>query len=88
MEIFAKIVIPGSRRLHLRSAAKLVLLVSRYQCEVTVQSGGKRVNAKSIVGLVTLGAVEGTELVFAFQGDDASEALRDVEEFFQPEPFE
>ncbi len=88
MEIFAKIVIPGSRRLHLRSAAKLVLLVSRYQCEVTIQSGRRCVNAKSIIGLVTLGVEEGTELAFTFQGDDAQEACRDVQEFFEPELFE
>jgi len=88
MEIFEKIVVQSPEILHLRSAAKLVLLVSRYKCEVTVQRGTRCVNAKSIIGLVTLGVEEGTQLIFAFQGDDAREACLDVQEFFQPGLFE
>jgi phosphotransferase system HPr (HPr) family protein len=85
VEIAEKIIIQGSAGLHLRSAAKLVLVVSHYQCEVNVRSGPRWANAKSIIGLVSLGAAEGAELVFIFQGDDAEEACRDVLDFFRLE---
>jgi phosphocarrier protein HPr len=88
VEIAEKIIVQGSEGLQLRSAAKLVLVVSRYQCEVTVHSGPKWANAKSIIGLVSLGAAEGAELEFIFRGDDAEEARRDVRNFFQPESSE
>lgn len=68
MEITEKVVVPDSLGLHLRSAAKLVLLVSRYQCEVRVYQGPKSANAKSIIGLISLGALEGMELSFGFEG--------------------
>lgn len=83
MEITEKIIIPGSMGLHLTTAAKLVLFVSRYKCEVIVRNGARSSNAKSIIGLVSLGAAGGIELVFTFKGDDAEEACQGVREFFQ-----
>jgi phosphotransferase system HPr (HPr) family protein len=83
MEIAEKMIVPNSLGLHLRFAAKLVLLVSRYRCDVTVHNGPKYASAKSIIGLVGLGAAKGIELVFTFQGDDAEEACLDVRDFFQ-----
>lgn len=83
MEIVEKISIPDSMGLHLRTAAKLVLFVSRYKCEVTVRNGTRSVNAKSIIGLVSLGAAEGMDFVFTFNGDDAEEACQGVREFFR-----
>ncbi len=83
MEIVEKIIVQGSRGPHLRSAPNLALIANRYQCEIAVRNGYKWANAKSIVGLVSLGAGKGAELEFTFQGDDAEEACRDVQEFFQ-----
>ncbi len=83
MVIGEKIIVPAALGLHLRSAAKLVLLMSRYQCEVTVRNDHRSANAKSIIGLISLGAAAGMELFFNFQGDDAEEASLVVREFFQ-----
>ncbi len=82
MIIAEKVIVPDAVGLHLRSAAQLVLLVSRYKCEVTVHNGARSANAKSIIGLISLGAAKGMELLFNFHGDDAEEACLEVRGFF------
>lgn len=61
--------------LHARAATKLVNCASRYEAEVNVVRGTRVVNAKSIMGVLTLAASRGTELVIEADGPDASDAV-------------
>ncbi len=61
--------------LHARAAARFVALASAYACEIHVCHGDKRVNGKSIMGLMMLAAGDGAELVLEAEGTDAEAAV-------------
>jgi phosphocarrier protein len=61
--------------LHARAAAQLVQMANRYRSEVHVEKDGQEVNGKSIMGVLTLAAAKGTEIVVRCEGDDADAAL-------------
>lgn len=61
--------------LHLRAAAQFVQTAGLYPCEVWVSKDGRRVNGKSIMGVMTLVAVKGSTLGVEAEGDRAAECL-------------
>ncbi len=64
--------------LHARAASKLVQTTARFDSEAWLSHGGKRVNAKSIMGVLLLGAPCGAELIAEFDGPDEDDALEAV----------
>lgn len=69
------VVVPNRRGLHARAAAKLVTLVERFGAAVDVSHNGQSVPARSIMGLMMLGAGQGAALELRAEGWDAREAL-------------
>ncbi|UFN49009.1 HPr family phosphocarrier protein [Roseomonas sp. OT10] len=69
------VVVPNSRGLHARAAAKLVTLAERFSCCVNVSHDGQSVPACSIMGLMMLGAGKGSRIEVEADGWDAREAL-------------
>ena len=65
--------------MHARAAARFVAVASGYPCEITVEHGSRRVNGKSIMGLMMLAAGQGSELRVEARGEDATEALDALE---------
>jgi phosphocarrier protein len=61
--------------LHARASAKLTKLVSSYRCEVFLSRNGRRVNAKSIMGVMMLAAGKGSEIEVETEGDDEQAAM-------------
>jgi phosphocarrier protein HPr len=61
--------------LHARAAAKLTHIASSYQCEIWLSRSGRRVNAKSIMGVMMLAAGQGTTVLIEAKGDDAEQAV-------------
>jgi len=61
--------------LHARAASKLVQAASRFESKVELNYQGKTVNAKSIMGVLLLGAPCGAELTVQLDGPDAEAAL-------------
>lgn len=61
--------------LHARASAKLTKLASRYRCEVWITGNNRRVNAKSIMGVMTLAASKGTSIQIETEGDQETEAM-------------
>ena len=61
--------------LHARASAKLTKLAGSFPCEVWMAKGDRRVNAKSIMGVMMLAAGMGTEVVIDTEGDRAQEAM-------------
>ena len=61
--------------LHARAAAKLTHLASGYQSEIWLSRSGRRVNAKSIMGVMMLAAGQGTTVLIEAEGADAEDAL-------------
>ena len=62
--------------LHARASAKLTQLASRFKCEVMLSRGERRVNAKSIMGVMMLAAAKGTTIVIETDGEDEAEAMQ------------
>jgi phosphocarrier protein len=61
--------------LHARASAKLTKLAGSFPCEVWMSKGDRRVNAKSIMGVMMLAAGIGTEVSIDTQGERAQEAM-------------
>ena len=61
--------------LHARAAAKLTHLAGGYRCEIWLSRIGRRVNAKSIMGVMMLAAGMGTSVMIEAEGADAQQAI-------------
>jgi phosphocarrier protein len=64
--------------LHARASAKLTQVASRYPCEVWMERNGRRINAKSIMGVMMLAAGQGSSVVVDTQGEGAEAALQEI----------
>lgn len=67
--------------LEARPAAMLVQVASQYESSIYVESGEKRVNAKSIMGMMTLGLAEGASVTVTADGADEELALEGIENY-------
>jgi phosphotransferase system HPr (HPr) family protein len=74
-----KIQIPSG--LEARPVALLVQVASQYDSEVYVECGQKKVNAKSIMGMMTLGLAAGEEVTVIAEGSDEEEAVLNIEKY-------
>ena len=61
--------------LHARASAKLTQLAGSFKCEVWLARNGRRVNAKSIMGVMMLAAARGTTVSIETSGPDEEEAM-------------
>ena len=61
--------------LHARAAAKLTHLAGAFQCDIWLSRSGRRVNAKSIMGVMMLAAGQGTSVLIEAEGADADQAV-------------
>jgi phosphocarrier protein len=73
--ISTRIAIINKLGLHARASAKLTKLAGSYPCEVFISRGARRVNAKSIMGVMMLAAGLGTEIEIETSGDREQEAM-------------
>lgn len=67
--------------LEARPVAMLVQVASQYDSNIYVECGTKRVNAKSIMGMMTLSIVPGEEVTIITKGVDEEEAMDKIEEY-------
>lgn len=74
-QITADVAIVNRRGLHARAAAKLVTLAEQFSASVDVSKDGQAVSARSIMGLMMLGAGIGSTVRLSAEGFDAKEAL-------------
>lgn len=68
--------------LHLTPLRALTLLAEKFTCDIAILKGDRRVDAKSMLDLMTLMAEHGTSLQLSAQGPDAAEAIRALGELF------
>ena len=69
---------PNKLGLHARASAKLTQLASSYESEVWMEKGPRRINAKSIMGVMMLAAGKGSMVVVETTGSDEQEALEAI----------
>ncbi len=75
--------IKNSQGLHARPASLFVKIAIKYNSEVTVRKGADAVNGKSIMGLMTLAANQGSTIEIEVNGEDAQSAMAELEEFLK-----
>ncbi|MCD7868389.1 MAG: HPr family phosphocarrier protein [Clostridiales bacterium] len=70
-----------STGLEARPVAQLVQVASQFNSEISVEIGKKKVNAKSIMGMMTLGLDAGEEILLSVNGDDEEAAMASIEKY-------
>ncbi len=68
--------------LHARASAKLTQLASRFKSDVHLSRNGRRVNAKSIMGVMMLAAARGATVTLETSGPDENEAMTAISALF------
>lgn len=64
--------------LHARAAAVLVALTSRFSSSIIIRKESFEIDGKSILGVLSLAAIRGTEIVVTIEGEDSQEAMEEV----------
>ncbi|MDR2552857.1 MAG: HPr family phosphocarrier protein [Treponema sp.] len=68
---------------HARPAAMLVHAVKDFECEIYCEKDNDRINGKSIMGIITLGAAYGSEITIITEGRDEQQALDALVRLFE-----
>jgi phosphocarrier protein HPr len=69
--------------MHARPAALLVKTASSFKAQISIEKDSERVNGKSIMGVITLGATFNTPLKIIAEGPDEAEAVDAIEKLFE-----
>ncbi len=72
------ITVPNKLGIHARPAAMIVRVAVEFDCEIWVESPADRVNAKSIMGVMTLAASGGTSITVSAEGREETEAVEAI----------
>lgn len=81
------IIIESPQGLHARPAAMLVQLVAKFKSDVAVEKDGEIVSGKSIMGLLTLGLQQGSDVKIVVEGEDAQATMDSIVEFLAQKDF-
>ncbi|MFA5087991.1 MAG: HPr family phosphocarrier protein [Candidatus Omnitrophota bacterium] len=74
-----EIEIKNSQGLHARPAAMFVQIAQKYDSDILIQKGDEKVNGKSIMGILMLGAYHGSKITIIAEGEDAEKAFVELE---------
>jgi len=74
-----KVIVRNKQGLHARPAALFVQAANKFDSHITVSYGSEKVNGKSIMGILMLGAEQGAEISIEADGFDAENALAELE---------
>ncbi len=80
-----KIKIKDPQGLHARPASMFVKIANKFESDVTVRKGHESVDGKSIMGLMTLAANQGSVIEVEVSGTDAEQAMAELERFLTTE---
>ncbi len=76
--LIQRAVIRNKLGLHARAAVKLVNLANRFEAAVKIEKDGSEIDGKSILGILTLAAVQGSEITLKVEGRDEEMAMQAV----------
>ena len=75
----------ASTGIHARPATMLVQTAGKYSSDITLEYNGKSVNLKSIMGVMSLGVGQGSDVTITAEGTDEAEAIAAIAETMQKE---
>lgn len=73
------VTVKNKQGLHARPAALFVQVANKFDAKITVIREDEKVNGKSIMGILMLGAEQGTEIIIEADGSDAENAVAELE---------
>jgi len=77
------VIVKNKTGLHARPAALFVQTANKFKSEIFIEKQGKKVNAKSIMGVMSLAVSKGTEIIISAQGEDEKEAVNKLVELIE-----
>src|SRR5215467_10846951 len=83
VKITRELIVINRLGIHARPAAMFVKTANRFDCDIFVEKDGEKVNGKSIMGLMMLAAGPGSKLTVSAHGQDAHQALTELETLIQ-----
>jgi phosphocarrier protein len=78
-----EVTIKNRAGIHARPAALIVQVANEYTAEIFMDKNGNRINAKSIMGIITLGAAYNTTLTIVAEGEDEEAAVAAIVRLFE-----
>ena len=78
-----EVTIKNRAGLHTRPAAMLVKTAARFEAEFSIEKDGMEINAKSIIGVMTLAAEQGSTMILKFDGADEQAACDAIVDLFE-----
>ena len=86
-KIEKEIIVLNKQGLHARPAAMFVQIANKFDSKIVVQKDGESVNGKSIMGILMLGAQQGSKIKITIDGQDCQETMLELENFLKQEDF-
>ncbi len=80
--ITKEVTVMNQAGIHTRPASMIVRTAAKFNAEFIIQKDGYEINGKSIIGVMTLAAEQGSTLTLLFEGDDEEEAAQAMEDLF------
>ena len=77
--VFKEVTVNNREGLNAATAAAIVQMAGRYSSKILIERGNKKINAKSIMGVLSLGVRFGDSILIVADGDDESDALEAIE---------
>lgn len=78
-----EVTIINNAGMHTRPASAIVRIAAKYKADFFIERDGFEVNGKSIIGVMTLAAEQGSKLNLKFDGDDEKELADEMIKFFE-----
>ncbi len=75
-----ELIIQNKVGLHARPAAIFVQTAVKFKSNVIIEKDGKEINARSIIGVLSLGAEKGSKIIIKIEGEDEQEAMKAFKE--------
>jgi len=79
------VIVKNKQGLHARPAAIFVQIANKFDSRITVRRNDEEVNGKSIMGILMLGAEQGSSIIIEAEGSDAQEAILELERLINNE---
>ncbi len=80
--IETEVTIVNKAGMHTRPASMIVRIAAKFKADFYISKDGFEVNGKSIIGVMTLAAEQGSNLTLRFEGDDEKELSEEMIKFF------
>jgi phosphocarrier protein len=83
MSLIRTLEVSNKLGLHARAAAKVVSMAGRFRSRIFFEKDGSEVNAKSLLGILTMACPQGSLVTVRADGDDAAEAIEEIARLFE-----